>query len=145
MGKMVDKKTGTARRTAVKKITYPAAAMSVWSSPLVQSVFLPAHAQITFVCEPVTIPGRWRLEVLGPATSTSEIAFNSDGSVDHSYISAWQFDNDEFGMTQSATWVFSGAFTDCNTLSGTYINVFTIPILGNVIIRRGNWSAFKLS
>ena len=141
---MVDKKTSAARRTAVKKMAYPAAALSVWGSPIVQSVLLPVHAETTFICEPVAIPGRWQLEVLGPAASTSEITFFSDGSVDHSFVNAWQFGNGEFQMTQGTTWEFIGSFSACDTLSGIYVNVFTIPVLGNVIVRQGTWYAVKL-
>ena len=109
-----------------------------------QSLMLPAHAQTSCVCGPDDIPGRWQLEVLGPAASSSEIVFFSDGSADHNYINAWQFSNAEFRMTQGTRWVFIGSCATCYVLSGSYVNIFTIPILGNVIVRKGDWFASRI-
>jgi len=116
----------------------------------VQSVILPAHAQTTEaipspVCTADDIPGSWQLEILGTAASSSEMTLYADGSVDHDFINAWQYEDGQLSLTQGSTWVLLGTFgsdsRDCDLLSGTYLNVFTIPILGNAIIRQGDWTA----
>ena len=134
------------RRDLLKLTALPA----VWSLPLVQSVVLPAHAQTTDVvpawrCSADDIPGIWQLEILGAAASSSEMTLYADGSVDHDFINAWQYKDAQLSLTQGSTWMLLGTFdTDaraCDRLSGTYFNVFSIPILGNVIIREGDWTA----
>jgi len=144
---MPNKQHQPARRYFLKKLSPPLAGLTAWSLPLVQSVILPAHAQTTEsvpVCTVDDIPGTWQLELLGTAASSSEITLYVDGSADHAFINAWQYSDGQLMMTQGSTWVLMGAFGDCDTLSGTYLNVFTIPVLGNVIIRQGDWIASRL-
>ena len=133
------------RRGAVKKIVFSSGLFSAWSLPVVQAITLPVHAQMSS-CTPGAmddIPGQWQLEVFGAAAAISNLIFYEDGTVDHSFVNAWQYSGSEFRMTQGTRWVFTGVYTGCETLSGTYVNVFTIPVLGNVVVRRGNWLASK--
>lgn len=109
------------------------------------SVVLPVHAQTSAEnCTRDDIPGTWQLEIFGQAATNSQITFHADGSADHSFINAWGFANEQLIMTQGIMWVMTGTFGGCKVLSGTYINIFTVPPLGNVIVRRGDWTANKL-
>jgi len=134
------------RRLAVRNVALSGMSVSVWSSPVVRSILLPAHAQTSSCVQGSVgdIPGKWRLELFGPAASTGEIYFHEDGSVDHTFINAWQFSNQEFRMTQGTRWVFTGVYGACGTLSGTYTHIFPNPLVGNIIVRRGDWQALKL-
>lgn len=116
---MFDKQTPAIRRKAIKKTVCTGVLSTAWGAPVVQSILLPVHAQTSHICLAQDIPGTWQLEVLGPAASSSEIIFFSDDSVDHSIVNAWQFTNDEFWMTRGSTWIFTGSFGTCESLSGT--------------------------
>ena len=131
------------RRKAIGKIVYPGAIATAWASPIVQSVLLPVHAQMS-QCTRGDVLGRWQLELLGVASSIREITFFDDGSLQHTFLNQWQFSNDALQITQGFTWLLSGTFSACDTLSGTYVNTFVNPIIGNVIVRRGDWIARKL-
>lgn len=131
------------RRKAIAKIAYPGAIVSAWSSPIVQSVLLPVHAQMS-LCTREDIPGSWQLELFGVAASIREIAFFDDGTVQHAFLNQWQFSNDALQITQGFTWRLSGAFRACDTLWGTYVNTFVNPVIGNIIVRRGDWLAQKV-
>ena len=140
---MEDNQAPIRRRDAVKRIALPPVYISAWSTPLVHTVLLPAHAQ-TSGCAEENIVGRWQLELFGLAASVREINFLADGSVTHAYLNRWRYVNNELQITQGLTWVLSGSFASCATLSGTYVNIFTNPILGNLIVRRGDWQALKI-
>lgn len=144
---MNDKPMRSARRTAIKKIVFPAAVLPVWILPVVHSVLLPVHAQASLcVLDDIhDILGKWQLEMFEPVASVSEFTLFSDGSVEHEFLNAWQYSGGEFRMTQGTTWVLTGSLVSCNALSGTYVNIFTLPIIGNVIVRQGDWVASKLS
>ena len=142
---MSNQKTPTSRRAAIKKLLLPGSVAVSWTSPIVQSVILPAHAQASSrLCTREDVLGNWRIELFGLAASVREITFSSDGSVAHVIYNRWQFTNDELQITQGITWVLTGTFSSCDSLSGTYVNTFTNPLLGNVIIRQGDWRATKL-
>lgn len=132
------------RRKAISKIVYPVAIGSAWASPIVQSILLPAHAQMS-QCTRGDVVGRWQLELMGVAASSREITFFDDGALQHAFLNQWQFSNDTLQITQGFTWLLSGTFSTCDALSGTYVNTFVNPIIGNVIVRRGDWVAQKLS
>lgn len=110
---------------------------------MVQSVLLPAHAQ-TSMCIREDIVGHWHLELKGVAASTREISLFDDGSANSDIANAWQFRAGNFLMTRGTTWRFEGSFSACDFLAGTYINIFTIPIIGNLVVREGTWQATKL-
>jgi hypothetical protein len=142
-----DTPTQAQRRAAAKKIVFPFAALTVWSLPVVQTVVLPAHAQTSqpVVCTREDVLGRWQMELFGVAASTAEMVFHDDGKVDHTVINAWQFVDGQLQMTQGTTWIMMGEFgASCDIMTGTYLNLFTLPLFGNVIIRNGDWRARKL-
>ncbi len=131
------------RRASIKQLAMPSLYLSAWCVPTVKSAMLPVHAQ-TSGCMRDDILGRWQLELFGLAASSREITFAADGTVMHAYLNRWQFANDELQITQGLTWALTGSFVSCDSLSGTYVNIFTNPILGNLIVRRGDWQAFKI-
>ena len=131
------------RRTALKQIILPSAGLTVWSVPVVQSVLLPAHAQAS-MCAREDIVGHWHLELKGAAASTRELEFFDDGSASSDLVNAWQYRAGNFQMTRGSAWKFEGRFSACDFLAGTYVNIFTIPIIGNLIVREGAWQATKL-
>lgn len=135
------------------------AGLAVWSMPVVRSVLLPVHAQTSAaptgdgqdneaqapVCIREDIIGRWQLTLFGVAASTSEIQFNADGTAEHELINLWQYVDGELQMMRGTVWLLTGRFSGCSTLAGDYLNIFTNPLLGNLIIREGEWVAVKVA
>ena len=134
-----------ARRNACEKILGRLSMASVWSTPVVQSIMLPVHAQTSSeVCVRADIVGRWKIELFGPAASVKDVTFYSDGTTDQSFIPVWQFSEGELTMAQGFTWLLTGAFNGCDELTGNYVNTIVIPPLGNIVVRRGSWIASRL-
>lgn len=114
-----------------------------------QIVSLSAHAQtssvVSVVCDRADIVGRWQIEFFGLAASKKEITLFVDGSTDQDFITAWGFSEGILTLVQGSNWLLSGSFNGCDELTGTYVNLLVIPPLGNIVIRRGNWIATKIT
>lgn len=141
-GDVVDNQRRGVLKAATRKAVMPAAIATVWVSPLVQTVLLPVHAQ-TSTCSRADIPGRWQLELFGIASQSQEINLLDNGTAEHAFLNAWQFTDGTLYIIQGFTWALNGGFESCNVMSGSYTNTIVNPILGNIIIRRGEWRAVK--
>ncbi len=132
--------TNTRRRLLGK-----AAVISAWSTPALQIVTLPTHAQTSeLICGQQHVPGRWAIELFGIAASNRELLLNDDGSAD-GFVSGWRFADGELTLAKGFSWLLNGRFNGCDELRGSYVNTIVIPPLGNIVVRRGDWLGKRIA
>ena len=118
---------------------------SIWGTPIVTAVVLPAHAQMS-ICTLADFVGVWRfisathiVSVLNPTFELFADGTTSDGA------SLWGINtNGDFFLQQDISdFSFIAPVTgDCNNLSGISTTVFTNP--PNNLPENGTWSAERV-